>query len=95
MGLFDNIRNAFSGAETKKVNSMVGYFGVQDSSKSYKYQDLAKEGYQENAIVFRCVNEISNGASAVKFNLMRGDQPIEEHPLLDLLMKPNHLCFLY
>ena len=40
----------------------------------------------KNAIVFRCVNEIANGASSVKFNLMRGEQPIEEHPLLDLLM---------
>ena len=91
MGLFDNIRNAFSGAETKKVNSMVGYFGVQDSSKSYKYQDLAKEGYQKNAIVYRCVNEIAKGASAVPFHIKSGDDVLEQHPLIDLLNRPNPL----
>ena len=91
MGLFDNIRNAFSGAETKKVNSMVGYFGVQDSGKSYKYQDLAKEGYQKNAIVYRCVNEIAKGASAVPFHIKSGDDVLEQHPLIDLLDRPNPL----
>jgi len=91
MGLFDNIRNAFSGAETKKVNSMVGYFGVQDSGKSYKYQDLAKEGYQKNAIVYRCVNEIAKGASAVPFHIKSGDDVLEQHPLIDLLNRPNPL----
>ena len=91
MGLFDNIRNAFSGAETKKVNSMVGYFGVQDSSKSYKYQDLAKEGYQKNAIVYRCVNEIAKGASAVPFHIKAGDDVLEQPPLIDLLNSPNPL----
>jgi len=53
------------------------------------FADLARDGYVENAIVYRCVNEIANGASAVPFKLMRGDQPIEDHPLLDLLSKPN------
>ena len=91
MGLLDNIRNAFSGAETKRVNSMVGYFGVQDSGKSYKYQDLAKEGYQKNAIVYRCVNEIAKGASAVPFHIKAGDDVLEQHPLIDLLDRPNPL----
>ena len=62
--------------------------GTQTQPKE-SYADLAREGYQENAIVYRCVNEIANGASAVKFGLYRGDQPIEQHPLLDLLMRPN------
>ena len=62
--------------------------GTQTQPKE-SYNDLAREGYQENAIVYRCVNEIANGAASVKFGLFRGDQPIEEHPLLDLLMRPN------
>ena len=53
------------------------------------YQDLARDGYVENSIVYRCINEIANGASAVKFKLMRGEQPIEDHPLLDLMQRPN------
>jgi phage portal protein BeeE len=68
----------------------MGYFGVgTEDAKTYSYQDLAKEGYLKNAIVYRCVNEISKGASAVPFILKMGDQIIEEHPLIDLLMRPN------
>ena len=70
----------------------MGYFGVgTEEAKQYKYQDLAKEGYLKNAIVYRCVNEISKGASAVPFMLKAGDEIIEEHPLIDLLMRPNPL----
>ena len=76
-----------------KMAPMVAYSNVGTQTQpKMSYSDLAKEGYEENAIVYRCVNEISNGASAVKFSLMRGDQPIEEHPLLDLLMRPNPTC---
>lgn len=78
--------------ETKQ-SPMIAYSNVGTQTQpKMSYSDLAKEGYQENAIVYRCVNEISNGASAVKFNLMRGDQPIQDHPLLDLLMRPNPMC---
>ena len=55
------IQRIFTGPEEKQIpNNMVGYFGVgSGDSKNYKYQDLANEGYMKNAIVFRCVNEIS------------------------------------
>ena len=55
--------------EKMMTGSMVGYFGVNDAGKNYKYQDLAKEGYMKNAIVYRCVNEISKGAASVPFKL--------------------------
>ena len=76
----------------QKNTNMMGYFGVGTSDiKTYKYQDLAKEGYLKNAIVYRCVNEISKGASAVPFVIKAGDQIIEQHPLIDLLSRPNPL----
>ena len=93
MALLDNIKNVFTikGKEYKATN-MVGYFGVGASDpKQYKYQDLAKEGYLKNAIVYRCVNEISKGASAVEYCLKSGDQMIEVHPMLDLIARPNPL----
>ena len=93
MALLDNIKNVFTirGNEYKATN-MVGYFGVGASDpKQYKYQDLAKEGYLKNAIVYRCVNEISKGASAVEYCLKSGDQMIEVHPMLDLIARPNPL----
>ena len=81
------------GAETTetKASNMMGYFGVGSSDKSYSYTDLASEGYQKNAIVYRCVNEIAKGASAVPFNIKVGDTILEQHPLIDLLNRPNPL----
>jgi HK97 family phage portal protein len=71
---------------------MVGYFGVGTSkSKNYSYQDLAQEGYISNSIVFRCVNEIAKGASAVPFMVKAGDQVLDSHPIVTLLSRPNPL----
>lgn len=73
-------------------SKMMGYFGVDSNQrKEYKYQDLASEGYLKNAIVYRCVNEVSKGASAVPFIIKNGEQIIEQHPLIDLLLRPNPL----
>lgn len=92
MALIDNIRNLFRTEEKQAPSNMVGYFGVgSGDAKNYKYQDLAKEGYLKNAIVYRCVNEISKGAGAVDFMLKNDDMMVEEHPLLDLLNRPNPL----
>ena len=87
------IQRIFTGPEEKQIpNNMVGYFGVgSGDSKNYKYQDLANEGYMKNAIVFRCVNEISKGAGAVGFMIKSGDDVLEQHPLIDLLKRPNPL----
>jgi HK97 family phage portal protein len=90
MALIDNIRNIFRPQQKSMHSNMVGYFGVgSGDAKNYKYQDLAKEGYMKNAIVFRCVNEISKGAGAVNFMVKAGDQVLDQHPLIDLLNRPN------
>ena len=71
---------------------MVGYFNVPSQAKQYKYQDLASEGYLKNAIVYRCVNEISKGISAVPFKLFnKNEEVIEQHPIIEVLNKPNPL----
>jgi HK97 family phage portal protein len=88
--IFQRIFNLNPNQRTQQ--KMMGYFGVGTSeAKTYNYQQLAEEGYQKNAIVYRCVNEISKGASAVPFILKDGDQILQEHPLIDLLNRPNPL----
>lgn len=78
-------------AQSKNIGSMIGYFGVSAATqRNMKYEDLAVEGYLKNAIVYRCVNEIAKGASAVPYRLKtRGDEVIESHPLMALLDRPN------
>ena len=74
----------------KKEAPIVSYQSLgYDVSTKIAYNDLAKEGYQENAIVYRCINEIANNASRVNINLFRGDQEVDNHPLLDLLYNPS------
>ena len=91
MGILDNLRNAVFGQplqikEAPKVymqGSMLGH-NRRDNFKAY-----AREGYQENAIVYRCVNEIANGAASIPFKVFQGDQELEQHPLVSLLARPN------
>lgn len=95
MGIFDGIRKAFSnGTEVHEVKNsgMVGYFSVSSSQRrELKYSDLANEGYLKNAIVYRCVNEVSKGAAAVPFLIFQEGEPLEAHPAISLLNRPNPL----
>jgi HK97 family phage portal protein len=53
------------------------------------YATLAREGFMKNPIVHRAVRLISGAASAVPWLLYEGADEIVEHPLLDLLERPN------
>lgn len=53
------------------------------------YATLAREGFMRNPIVHRAVRLISGAASAVPWLLYQGADEIVEHPLLDLLERPN------
>jgi HK97 family phage portal protein len=53
------------------------------------YASLAREGVMQNAVVYRCVRMIAEGAAAVPFLLYDGDKELTTHPLLALLTSPN------
>ena len=72
MGILDNIaailgRNqSFERKEAPQVHiSGPTYSGT----KKDNFKQFAQEGYKENAIVYRCVNEIANGAASIPFCL--------------------------
>ena len=78
--------------ETKQMGNILGVHNVTSEGKNYKYGDLAKEGYLSNAIVYRCVNEISKGVSSVPFMIKNRDEEIvEQHPVIEVLKRPNPL----
>ena len=89
MGMFDFITNRFRRLEKKEAPLVMYQSGSQVMEKTYDYKKIAKEGYQENAIVFRCVNEIAHGASAVEICVYQGDTKLDSHPLISLLERPN------
>ena len=53
------------------------------------YPAFAREGFTQNAIVYRSVRMIAEAAASVPLLLYEGDEEIEEHPLLDLIARPN------
>lgn len=53
------------------------------------YTAFANEGFMQNAIVYRCVRMIAECVATVPLLLYDGDQEIEDHPLKDLLRRPN------
>ena len=65
----------------------VGYSAPRKDS----YREYAQEGYQQNAVVYKCINEIANGASAVDLCVYDDDIKLDAHPLLNLLDRPNPL----
>ena len=93
MGILDNIASAFrrTPMERKRapqvhISSPTYSQGRKDNFKSY-----ADEGYRQNAIVYRCVNEIANGAASIPFCVYQGETKLDSHPLISLLKRPNPL----
>ena len=82
MGIRDTLIKMLQGStETKQSNVMV-YSNVGVSSyRRDKYENYAEEGYRQNAIVYRCVNEIAQGSASVDFKVFDKDIELEEHPL--------------
>ena len=90
MGIFDIFRSKQQAV--KQQGAMVGYFGIDTyQSKNITYKDMASDGYLKNAVVYRCVNEISKGAASVPINVKYKDENLESHALIELLARPNPL----
>ncbi len=53
------------------------------------YDQLSREGYLKNIIVYRCVTLITRGAASVPWRLIRKNAEVTNHPLLQLLHHPN------
>jgi len=93
MGIRDTIAGLFRSApqpiQTKEAPRVV----ISQTGGNYyrkdNYEAYADEGYRKNAIVYRCVNEISQGAASIPFKVFQRDMELEVHPLLSLLERPN------
>lgn len=93
MGLFDRFFKAEEKPTEKKEAPKVMFnkLNAYSSKTNRRYKDYAKDGYQENAIVHRCIQLISNSASAVKIDVFSGDTKLDNHELISLLQRPNPL----
>ena len=53
------------------------------------YSAFAREGFMQNAIVYRSVRMIAEAAASIPLLLYEGANEIEDHPLLDLIRRPS------
>jgi HK97 family phage portal protein len=91
------IRSIMSGLMRQKnssVDSLIAYNVVGRPVWTPKrFDTFSEEGYQKNAIVYRCINLIAKGLASVPWLLYerkRGDEhELSDHPLLDLLNCPS------
>lgn len=91
-GIFENLRGLFSPQEIEQKQAPRVYMsgnGLGQVTRRDNFKSYATEGYQQNAIVYRCVNEIANGAASIPFKVFQGDMELEQHPLISLLQRPN------
>lgn len=65
--------------------------GVQSIGGAKEGVELIRAGYARNVIVYRAVREIATAAASFEFVLHKGKEEIEQHPILDLLRRPNPL----
>jgi len=55
------------------------------------YENFAKEAYEKNVIAYQAINRIAEAIASVRFMVFRGEQELAQHPLLDLIARPNPL----
>ena len=93
MGLFDRFFKQEEKPTQKKEAPKVMFnkLSAYSSKTNRRYKDYAKDGYQENAIVHRCIQLISNSASAVKIDVFSDQTKLDNHELISLLNRPNPL----
>ena len=53
------------------------------------YAAFAREGFMQNAIVYRSVRMVAEAAASIPILLYEGAEEIEEHPLADLVARPS------
>lgn len=92
MAFFDFLRRTEAmPAEVKEAPKVHMQSTSPFHNRSDNFKSYATEGYQYNAIVYRCVNEIAQGAASIGFKVFQGDVELEQHPLISLLNRPNPL----
>jgi len=89
------IKNFFSRFQKKSVGRavLVGSSMQRASGMSRDLDTFFREGYQKNAVAFRCVKLIADAASTIPIRLkaQKGTEivDVDSHPILDLIYKPN------
>lgn len=98
MGIFSRIASAFAPAKEEKFNPAYSgtqyiYNTPQEKRMDKNYRNFAREGYQDNDTVYKCISYIARNGSAILPILYKDanmEEKIDSHPVLDILKNPNN-----
>jgi HK97 family phage portal protein len=95
MALRDWIPPALQSKANQVARLIVSIYSGQPAWTPRDFEKLAKEGFEQNVWVYQCVMSIARAAAGVDWLLYNQGRrkltEIEQHPLIDLLYKPNTL----
>jgi HK97 family phage portal protein len=61
----------------------------QPTWKPRDYAAFAKEGYAQNVVAAMSIKRIAQAIASVEFEVWQGETQLEQHPLIDLMDRPN------
>ncbi|WP_372425678.1 phage portal protein [Salinarimonas chemoclinalis] len=83
-------RLAAPGRKASRAGAAVAFYhGGRPVWTPRDYAAFAREGYQRNAVVHRCVRLLAEAAASLPLTLVEGGRERRAHPLVDLLRRPN------
>jgi HK97 family phage portal protein len=89
--MLDRIKTLF--APEAKASRTAHFVAMQSGGRARwtprDYTALTREGFLNNAIVYRCVRLIAENAAACSFLVFDGALERDTHPLAELLTRPN------
>lgn len=84
---------SFLGAPEVKASRAAHLLAIESGGRARwtprDYAALAREGYLANAVVHRAVRMIAENAAACTYLVFDGDKERDDHPLAQLLRRPN------
>jgi HK97 family phage portal protein len=79
-------------AREEKANPVGASLMVGGGAVFVKWVDkraFVEEGYQRNPVIYSAVEEIAKAVAGLKIELKQGEDYAEDHPVLELLKRPN------
>jgi HK97 family phage portal protein len=87
--LVDSVKAILAGrGQAISATVPVGTEGVAQLP-AYSYERFAREGYGQNELVYSCVEMLATSAAEPKLCAYRGDEKLDDHPLIALWNSPN------
>ncbi|KAB2910118.1 MAG: phage portal protein, partial [Hyphomicrobiaceae bacterium] len=76
--------------KASRTGPLIAFEGLRQPAWAPRdYAAFAREGFMQNAVVYRAVRMIAEAAAGVPLLLYAGEEEIAGHPLLDLIARPN------